>query len=273
MMRLSIFYHYLERSLKWSNLETGTSKRWRRWQVEWTRLQKSARKSPPMRIVTEIAERQCCDRLHGSSLLWIWLISVCLAGNAAGQISAGTIKEVSGTAEVQRNGRAIAAAPGMPILVADKLETSRRSSVTVELIDGSQLVVSDVSSIVIDRTMTSAADSTVELFKGKLRSIVNIAAGRPAGFEVHTPNAVASVRGTDFETEYIEGKPCPGFPQCLRYTDVGVYKGIVEVRNPTSLKAISVRVAAGYETTVPCELPPSTPGPLGMGDLTAPGYH
>jgi hypothetical protein len=98
-------------------------------------------------------------------------------------------------------------------------------------------------------------------------------AGKPAGFEVHTPNAVASVRGTDFDTEYIEGKPCPGFPQCLRYTDVGVYKGTVAVRNPTSLKSISVLVAAGYETTVPCELPPATPGPLGMGDLTGPGYH
>jgi hypothetical protein len=93
------------------------------------------------------------------------------------------------------------------------------------------------------------------------------------GFEVHTPNAVVSVRGTDFDTEYIEGKPCPGFPQCLRYTDIGVYKGIVEVRNPTSLKSISVRVTAGYETTVPCELPPANPAPLGIGDLTAPGYH
>ena len=45
------------------------------------------------------------------------------------------------------------------------------------------------------------------------------------------------------------------------------------MRNPTSLKSISVRVAAGYETTVPCELLPATPGPLGIGNLTAPGYH
>ena len=196
-----------------------------------------------------------------------------MAGNAVAQVNAGAIKELHGTADVQRNGRLIAATPAMPILVGDKLETSRQSSVTIELSDGSQLTLSDASSIVINRAMTSAADSTIELVKGKLRSIVNIAAGKSPGFEVHTPNAVASVRGTDFETEYIEGKPCPGFPQCLRYTDIGVYKGIVEVRNPTSLKPISVRVAAGYETTVPCELPPANPAPLGIGDLTAPGYH
>ena len=226
-----------------------------------------------MRIVTEIAGRRRCGGVSGWSLLWTWLIFACMAGNAAAQVNAGTIKELHGTADVQRNGRSIAAAPAMPILAGDKLETSRQSSVTIELIDGSQLTLSDASSVVIERVITSTADSTIELFKGKLRSIVNIAAGKPRGFEVHTPNAVASVRGTDFDTEYIEGKPCPGFPQCLRYTDIGVSKGIVEVRNPTSLKPISVRVTAGYETTVPCELPPANPAPLGIGDLTAPGYH
>ncbi|MBV8362481.1 MAG: FecR domain-containing protein [Deltaproteobacteria bacterium] len=196
-----------------------------------------------------------------------------MAGNAVAQVNAGKITELHGTADVQRNGRLIAATPAMPILVGDKLETSRQSSVTIELVDGSQLTLSDASSVVIDRAMTSTADPMIELFKGKLRSIVNIAAGRLRGFEVHTPNAVASVRGTDFDTQYIEGKPCPGFPQCLRYTDIGVYKGIVEVRNPTSLKPVSVQVTAGYETTVPCELPPANPAPLGIGDLTAPGYH
>jgi hypothetical protein len=111
----------------------------------------------------------------------------------------------------------------MPILVGDRIDSKRQSSVTIELTDGSQLQLSDASSVVIDRTMANTADSTIELFRGKLRSLVNLAAGKAAAFQVHTPNAVTSVRGTDFATEYIEAKPCPGFPQCLRYTDVGVY--------------------------------------------------
>jgi hypothetical protein len=226
-----------------------------------------------MPIVTEIAGRRGHGGVSGWSLLWTWLLFAYLAGNASAQVIAGTIKELHGTADVQRNGRSISATPAMSILVGDKLDTSHQSSATIELIDGSQLTLSDTSSVVIDRAMTSAADSTIELFKGKLRSVVNIVAGKLPGFEVHTPNAVASVRGTDFDTEYIEGRRCPGFPQCLRYTDIGVYKGIVEVRNPISLKPISVRVTAGYETTVPCELPPANPAPLGIGDLTAPGYH
>jgi ferric-dicitrate binding protein FerR (iron transport regulator) len=226
-----------------------------------------------MRIVSEIGWRRRGGSIRRWSVLCLCLIFHCLAGNAGAQARAGTIKEMRGSANVQRNSRSIAAVAAMPILVGDKLETSRQSSVTVELVDGSQLILSDASSVVIDHTLTRAADSTIELFKGKLRSIVNIAAGRLPGFEVHTPNAVAAVRGTDFDTQYIEGKPCPGFPQCLRYTDVGVSKGVVEVRNPTSLKPSSVRVTAGYETTVPCELPPAPPSPLGIGDLTAPGYH
>jgi ferric-dicitrate binding protein FerR (iron transport regulator) len=213
------------------------------------------------------------DRLRLSSLLYCCLFLSCLAGNAAAQVGAGAIKNLQGAADVNRNGRTIAAASGMQILVGDKIQTSQKSRVTVELIDGSELTLSEGSSIVIDRAMTSVADSMIELFKGRLRSLVNMAPGKATGFEVHTPNAVASVRGTDFDVEYIEGKPCPGFPQCLRYTDVGVYKGTVEVRNPTSLKSISVRVAAGYETTVPCELPPAPPAPLGIGDLMGPGYH
>jgi FecR protein len=204
--------------------------------------------------------------------LWTWLILACLAANADAQAGAGMIKELHGAAKIQRSGRLIAVIPAMPVFTGDKLMTSSQSSLTIEMADGSQLIISEATAVVIDRTMAGAADSRIDLFKGKLRSIVN-AAARMHGFEVHTPNAVASVRGTDFDTEYIEGKPCPGFPQCLRYTDIGVYKGIVEVRNPTSLKPIVVQVAAGYETTVPCELPPANPAPLGIGDLTAPGYY
>ena len=226
-----------------------------------------------MPIMTEAAVRRRRRSSREWSLLLICLIFACLTGNAAPQVTAGTIKELSGTVDVHRNGRSIAATLAMPILLRDRLETSRKSGATIDLIDGSELVLSGASSAVIDRTNTGSADSRIELFRGKLRSVINIAAGMQRGFEVHTPNAVASVRGTDFVTQFIEGKPCPGHPQCLRYTDVGVYRGIVEVRNPTSLKAITVLVDAGYETTVPCELPPAPPGPLGIGELSAPGYH
>ncbi|MEA2680292.1 MAG: hypothetical protein QOK03_2014 [Candidatus Binataceae bacterium] len=216
-------------------------------------------------------------------LFWILLRSLVLVAvltvAAAAQTPAGSITELRGGASIERNGSSFAAALAIPIMISDKIDTADRSSLTVELLDGSRLTLSDSSSIIIDRMISDPAIANsmvqvlIRLFRGQLESLVHPAVAAPPHFEVHTPNAVVGVRGTDFKTEYIEGKPCPGFPKCLRYTDVGVYQGIVEVSNPTSPNAVSVRVASGYETTVPCELPPATPGPLGMGDITAPGYH
>lgn len=194
---------------------------------------------------------------------------------ACAQIQVGSLTGLRGAAIIQRSGHSIAAAMAMPIILGDQLETSANSEATISLVDGSQLTLSESTAIVVDQSVVGPrpTDSIVNLFRGKLRSVINLRGGSLPDFEVHTPNAVAGVRGTDFETEYIEGKPCPGFPHCLRYTDVGVYKGVVEVRNRIATKATSVLVSSGYETTVPCELPPANPGPLGMGNLAAPGYH
>ena len=226
----------------------------------------------------ETVQQRAQLRVH-RLLLAVVLISVSHAATASAQIRAGSITEIHGLASVQRNGQTNPAALPTAIMEGDKIATAERASVTVALIDGSRLTLSESSSMVIYRAKVEPAlvglanQFFVKLFNGTLGSVVTPVVGRAKQFEVHTPNAVVGVRGTDFKTEYIEGKPCPGFPQCLRYTDVGVYQGIVEVSNPTNATAASVRVTSGYETTVPCELPPATPGPLGMGDLTAPGYH
>jgi hypothetical protein len=211
-------------------------------------------------------------------LLLTLILALPLTGEAA-EIRAGSVTDIQGSAKLERNGRSSALAVAISIMIGDKIATASKSSLTVGLIDGSKLTLSESSSIVIDQSVVDPAIAGladtffVKLFRGTLQSIVTPKTGSARQFEVHTPNAVVGVRGTDFKTEYIEGKPCPGFPQCLRYTDVGVYKGIVEVSNPTSPKPVTVRVTSGYETTVPCELPPASPGPLGMGDMTAPGYH
>ena len=199
----------------------------------------------------------------------------CLSGEAAGQIQMGSLVSLQGNVRIERGGQAVTATQGISIRLGDKIETSPESEVTILLADGSRLTLSESTTILIDRSMVNPdpTDSIVNLAAGKLRSVITPKNGNLPQFEVHTPNAVVGVRGTDFETEYIAGKPCPGFPQCQRYTDVGVFHGVVEVSNPTSAKPVTVRVSGGYETTGPCELPPANPAPLGMGDLSAPGYH
>jgi hypothetical protein len=58
----------------------------------------------------------------------------------------------------------------------------------------------------------SRAATKVTLLSGLVRSLVKIGPGRRPNFEVHTPNAVASARGTMFDVSYREGQPPPATP-------------------------------------------------------------
>ena len=128
--------------------------------------------------------------------------------------------------------------------------------------------------MVIDDVVASArSNSSISLKLGHLRAVVYPTLGATPNFEVHTPNAVVGVRGKQIRNRLYRRQAVPGFPTCLRYTEVGVYKGVVEVRNPANPKAPPVRVTQGYETTVPCEMAPSAAAPLGMSELSAPGYR
>jgi hypothetical protein len=114
----------------------------------------------------------------------------------------------------------------------------------------------------------------INLMTGLVRAaVVNEPIAAVPSFEVHTPNAIAVAHGTEFAVTYIAGKACPDAPGCARYTDVSVYKGIVEVTNPTDPNNQRVRVQQGYETAVPCEFSPTSPAPIGMNELGAPGYQ
>lgn len=193
---------------------------------------------------------------------------------ALAQQSVGAVTELEGTARLSRGTHEFEVALKMAVIARDRIQTMSKSHLTVTLDGGSQLMLAESSTMVIDDVAAGArANSSISLKLGHLRAVVYPTLGATPNFEVHTPNAVVGVRGTEFETAYIEGKPCPGFPTCLRYTEVGVYKGVVEVRNPANPKAPPVRVTQGYETTVPCEMAPSSAAPLGMSELSAPGYR
>ena len=88
-------------------------------------------------------------------------------------------------------------------------------------------------------------------------------AARGANYQVHTPNAVAAVRGTKFDTAYSENVIRPGYQGCEKYTDVSVYQGTVNLAQIGSPNT-GEDVRAGYEATVPCDKPPTESGPLSM---------
>jgi hypothetical protein len=178
---------------------------------------------------------------------------------------AGTISTASGMVQVQRATTVAPAGPGSAVNVGDRIITGPGGHAVITLTDGSELELGESSNLVIDNHALAPAGgraaTQVSLFGGVLRSVVNATGGAP-NFEVHTPNAVAAVRGTRWDTAYSEGEARATYSDCRKFTDVVVYDGVVSVRNPAASGGLEV--PAGYEVTVPCNVSATLPGPIGM---------
>ena len=212
-----------------------------------------------------------------AALIFLALASLvfCLAPSIArAQQVVGTITQLSGSVQIQRAGATIGAASGVGVDLGDRIVTGAGGHAVIVLNDRSTMDISPSSNITLDQFTVSGGTTTtrIGLLSGALRSLVNsgTAGGAAANYEVHTPNAVAAVRGTDFDTTFIEGPVRPGYEGCQRYTDVRVREGIVAISNLAHPGDV-VNVQAGYETTVPCLLPPLNAGPLGIAGAAGPG--
>jgi FecR-like protein len=196
------------------------------------------------------------------------LLSCSWIGHAQAQTSAGTVTVLSGTASLQRAGNRLDVAVGTVVDVGDQITVSS-GHLTITLTDGSLLKAGSTSVLVIDEQLLgpggAVASTKIGLLAGILRAIDrHTSSGSPANFQVHTPNAILSVRGTKFDTSYSEGARRYGFGDSTRFTDVKTYEGRVGARNAALPSSEETMVNAGYETTIAGDSPPLSPGPLGM---------
>lgn len=84
----------------------------------------------------------------------------------------------------------------------DAILTGAKSSVTLKFADNSELLLGSNSELIFDVLTswgrTGMVDTKMRLMKGSIEGRVNELKGPGAHFEVHTPTAVATVRGTEF---------------------------------------------------------------------------
>jgi FecR protein len=200
----------------------------------------------------------------GAGLLLISALFV-VSRTAMAQTAAGAFQSVNGQVQIQRTGGAtIGAAAGVGLNVGDRIITGPNGHAIIILNDQSRLELGPASSITLDQFALGGGPTRVSLFSGVMRSLVNAASGgAPANYSVHTPNAVAAVRGTNFDTAYSENAIRPGYKGCDKYTDVSVYQGTVNLAQAATPNT-GQDVHAGYEATVPCGEPPTDSGPLSM---------
>jgi tetratricopeptide (TPR) repeat protein/outer membrane receptor protein involved in Fe transport len=151
---------------------------------------------------------------------------------------AGTIVSIVGKAEVFRAGRWQPAMLRQSLLPEDVVRTGPGSRVAILLVDESQIKVNANSTLAI-KQVGPRPGRPVPAALGLLQTILNLLSGeiwirsRVEPFEIQTPVATATIRGTEMNLSI-------GPADAAR---LAVLEGLVEFRNPQG----SVLVAAGEQ--------------------------
>jgi|SRR5580658_1952962 hypothetical protein len=203
------------------------------------------------------------------------LVLACVSlPKAAYAQSVGTITQLTGTAQIERAGVTTPAAVSMPIQLHDKITTAPASTAVVGLVDNGQITVNESSTLVIDDSVVVhgvTAPSKVSLVTGSLRALIlGDLRSAGGGFEIHTPNAIGAVRGTDANVAYTQGgQPRPGFKDCTQFTDFYVNEGKLYVTNAINQNLPGQEVETGHQITVACGYYAGSTGGSGMGGFFA----
>jgi len=174
---------------------------------------------------------------------------------AEGAEAVAKFTALTGKVDVLNGGAlpAVLVKEGDTVFVKDVVRTKSGASAELKFIDGTILKVAqrsrvDVSEYVAEETK---GKKIIGLPRGKVEAVVPPTTSKPlAGaatesrFEIHTPNAVAGVRGTDYIV-FFEND----------ITWVSVKEGVVRVYNPLFPEA-AILVTPGQLSTVPLNQPP-----------------
>ncbi|MGO9056022.1 MAG: FecR domain-containing protein [Candidatus Binataceae bacterium] len=179
------------------------------------------------------------------------------ARTARAQSAAGTVSSAGGQVQIQRGGVTLAATPGTPVKQGDKIVSGADGHAVIILTDGSKLELSHSTTITLDQYTSGGPTPTrVGLASGILESVVRGIGGAPANYQVHTPNAIGAVRGTDFFISYTSSSPQLGnLPGISHYTEVAVIDGVVNLAQATAPNS-GVDIGPGTTGTVAGNEPP-----------------
>lgn len=139
--------------------------------------------------------------MKGSCFLLGLALLVALPAWAAEE--AGTIKVAKGIVGIERGGKKMTAAAGMPVLAGDRVTTGADGSVGITLNDNTLLSAGPKSILVLNRFVfnpTTHAGTLDASLKGGTLAVVSgkLAKNSPKAVQFRTPAAILGVRGTEF---------------------------------------------------------------------------
>src|SRR5438128_5263988 len=92
------------------------------------------------------------------------------------------------------------------VQVGDEVRTGPDTQLILEVPDGSYMVVSENSKLIVEDFWSGNLRSLMNLMVGKVRFYVQRFGGRPNPYRVTTPTALIAVRGTTFDVSMDESQ-------------------------------------------------------------------
>lgn len=203
------------------------------------------------------------------TMLWLLLCTVFTAAAQEPQnapmtapFAGATISDFKGKISIQLPGHGLTNPSRGLLLPAETLiSTEDGGRMLLRLGDGSDLLVRSNTRLVL-KAPEPGAWRYLQLMIGRVRAEIQKRLGGAPGFQIGTPSAVISVRGTSFDVEVNR----------TGITEVDVHEGVVQLDSAKGFGE-SVLIRAGYSSRVGFEAGPESPRPTRdmRPDLDRPG--
>lgn len=142
---------------------------------------------------------------------WLALALALPATAPQARETAGTVKAVKGDVSIVRSGATLKASSGMKVMPEDKIVTGEKSSLGVTLQDDTLLAFGPKSVCELSRfrfdPVRRDGNLLISILEGSMRFVTGqLGKLRPESVEIHAPEAVVGIRGTDFIVSVERGK-------------------------------------------------------------------
>lgn len=188
------------------------------------------------------------------TMLWILLYSLFTAAQEpqkapmTAPFAGATISDFAGKLSIQLPGQGLSTpARGLVLPAETLISTENSGRMLLRLSDGSDLLVRSNTRLIL-KTPEPGAWRYLQLLVGRVRAEIQKRLGGAPGFQIGTPSAVISVRGTVFDVEVNR----------TGITEVDVHEGVVQLDSAKGMGE-SVLIRAGYSSRVSFESGPETP--------------
>jgi uncharacterized membrane protein YgcG len=168
---------------------------------------------------------------------------------ASAPYAGATISDFKGKVSIQLPAQAFAAPVRGETLPPDTTVSTDDGRLLLKLSDGSDVLVRAHTKLLLKQPEASGW-KYFQLLMGRVRTQIQKRMGGSPAFQIGTPSAVISVRGTKFDVEVDR----------RGFTEVDVDEGVVELEAVTG-RGQSVMITAGFSSRVGMEGGPEAPRP------------